>query len=181
MLAAALSLSAAGTILAADSDLGAAAAYCEQTGGQVVKRAPYYNTNGPAAGWLRLAGERQFCKYTSSTDGSRIHILLQTLYTTRPTLAASAYYAQVPMTGSCMGNPASCYCTQLGGSDIFGGINLNGGGWVGDDSPDTVLEACILPDMSTIDSWGLLYYANGIIRGIDLTTVMRYTAPEAKK
>jgi hypothetical protein len=65
----------------------------------------------------------------------------------------------------------------LGGSDLFGGINAAGGGWVGRGSPDTVLEACILPDMSSIDSWGLTYNSTGIIRGIDLTTVLRYVPP----
>jgi len=40
-----------------------------------------------------------------------------------------------------------------------------------------VLEACIFTDMSSIDSWGLAYHANGIIRGIDLTKVLRYKYP----
>jgi hypothetical protein len=31
--------------------------------------------------------------------------------------------------------------------------------------------------MSSIDSWGLTYNAEGIIRGIDLTTVLRYVPP----
>ena len=181
LIAAAALVCASGTVLAAEPDTGAAAAYCQQTGGVVVKRVPVYNTNGPVSGWLQLSGERSFCKYTSPKDGSRIHILLETLYTTKPSLAASAYYAQLPLGTGCVGNPASCYCTQLGGSDSFGGITAAGGGWVGDDKPDTVLEACILPDMSSIDSWGLTYYSQGIIRGIDLTTVMRYVPPTAKK
>jgi hypothetical protein len=43
------------------------------------------------------------------------------------------------------------------------------------------LEACIFPDMSSIDSWGLAYYSNGDIRGIDLSTVLRYGPPPAAK
>ncbi len=99
---------------------------------------------------------------------------VSTLYNTRATLAALAYYNKPPAGPPGPGNPASYYCTQLGGSDLFGGVNAAGGGWVGDDSPDEVLEACILPDMSSIDSWGLFYNSASIIRGIDLTTVLRY-------
>jgi hypothetical protein len=60
-------------------------------------------------------------------------------------------------------------------------VNAAGGGWYGEDTPDRVLEACIFPDMSSIDSWGLMYNAVGDIRRIDLTTVLRYApAPAAK-
>ena len=170
-------LPGAKTMQAADPDTSAASQYCVQSGGVVVERAPYYGTNGPSSSWLRLAGDRKFCKFTSPTDGSRIHILLETLYTTEPSLAALAYYEKPPMNPPGPGNPASYYCTQLGGSDLFGGVNAAGGGWVGKDYPDQVLEACIFPDMSSIDSWGLTYNTAGDIRGIDLTTVLRYKGP----
>jgi putative hemolysin len=150
----------------------AASDYCVSTGGQVFLREAVYGTNDfPSA--LFLADIKPFCQYTSPTDGSRIDVLLETLYTTKPTLAVLAYNAK-PATGSCEGNPASCYCSLLGGSDLFGGINAAGGGWVNPNSVDVTLEACIFPDMSSIDSWGLAYHANGIIRGIDLSTVLRY-------
>lgn len=152
----------------------AAAAYCKQTGGVVYVRRAVYGTNGPNT--LQLAGIRSFCQYTSQADGSRIHILLSTLYTKQPSLAALAYI-EAPAMGSCNGNPASCYCTLLGGSDQFGGTTGAGGGWYNEKSTDQVLEACIFPDMSSIDSWGLAYHSAGIIRGIDLTTVMRYKGP----
>jgi hypothetical protein len=42
---------------------------------------------------------------------------------------------------------------------------------------DQTLEACIFPDLSSIDSWGLTYHSQGIIRGIDLGTVLRYKNP----
>ena len=45
---------------------------------------------------------------------------------------------------------------------------------VNTNSEDQDLEACIFPDRSSIDSWGLTYHAAGIVRGIDLTTVMRH-------
>jgi putative hemolysin len=150
---------------------GAAAAYCQQTGGEVEVRHAVYGSNGPSL--LFLSGIKNFCQYTRKKDGSRIHILLSTLYTTKPSLAALAYILKPP-TGSCQGNPASCYCSYLGGSDQFGGSTGAGGGWYEKKAIDQTLEACIFPDMSSIDSWGLAYHANGIIRGINLEKVMRY-------
>jgi len=164
------------------SDLSKAATHCVKWGGEVDDREPYYNTNDDPQNWFRLDGSRQFCKFTSKKDGSRIFVLLSTLYSEQPTLAALAYYAEVPISGSCNGNPASCYCSQLGGSDLFGGINAAGGGWVKKSDPvDTVLEACIFPDMSSIDSWGLTYHSFGIIRGRNLDKALRYPNPYGTK
>jgi putative hemolysin len=166
---------------ASDPDLGKAAAYCVATGGEVETRSPYFNTNADPSRWLKLSGGRRFCQYTLKRDGSRIHVLLSTLYSDKPTLAALAYYAKVPLASGCTGNPGSCYCSQLGGSDLFGGINFNGGGWVMKGATDEVLEACILPDMSSIDSWGLTYHSANIIRGKNLAKVLRYPNPYAAK
>ncbi len=152
----------------------AARAYCRQTHGVVEVRRAVYGSNGSKL--LFLAGVGRFCQYTLKKDGSRIHISLSTLYTTKPTLAALAYYLKPPI-GSCQGNPASCYCSFLGGSDQFGGTTGAGGGWYKKNSIDQTLEACIFPDMSSIDSWGLTYHAAGIIRGINLAKVMRYKYP----
>jgi putative hemolysin len=158
---------------------GAAAAYCSQVGGKPLGRYPIYGSNSSEN--LRLAGSRTFCQFTSPSDGSRIHILVETLYTTLPSLVALAYYA-APALGSCKGNPASCYCSQLGGSDVFGGPDdPAGGGWYNKKSVDQTLEACIFPDMSSIDSWGLAYHSAGIVRGIDLSTVMRFQNPYSNK
>jgi len=174
----ALALLSAGTTLQAQDDAsGPAAQYCVQTGGKVIERVPTYGTNNAPSSWLVLAGKKAFCQYTSANHQSRIHVSLETLYTTKPTLAAQAYYEKPPMNPPGPGNPASYYCSQLGGTDLFGGVNAAGGGWVGHGTPDEVLEACIFPDMSTIDSWGLTYNTAGIIRGIDLTTVLRYHPP----
>jgi putative hemolysin len=157
----------------------AAQTYCTSNGGVVETRQPYFGTN--FGNPLQLAGSRQFCQFTAR-DGSRIHILLSTLYATKPTLAALAYYAKVPLQSSGNGaNPASFYCTQLGGSDQFGGANIGGGGWVLWGSIDESLEACIFPDMSSIDSWGLAYHSASIIRGINLGRVMRYHVHERRK
>ena len=151
-----------------------AAKYCVEKGGELELRTPYYGTNNPNP--LRLDGSRWFCQFTAK-DGSRIHLLLTTLYSTQPTLAALAYYAQVPLGSGCTGNPASCYCSLLGGTDLFGGINLAGGAWVLKGTTDEDLEACIFPDMSSIDSWGLAYHSAGIIRGKNLAKVLRYKNP----
>jgi hypothetical protein len=151
-----------------------AAAYCVKKGGVVQTRLPAYDTNGGNP--LILAGKRDFCQFTSQKDGSQINVVLKTLATPQPSLAALAYYAQVQM-GSCNGNPASCYCSLLGGSDLFGGTTGAGGGWVLDSNYNDVLEACIFPDMSSIDSWGLAYHSAGIIRGKNLAKVLRYQNP----
>ena len=151
-----------------------AATYCTKKGGVVQTRVPAYDTNSGDP--LILAGERQFCQFTSKEDGSQINLLLATLYTKNPSLAALAYYAEVQM-GTCEGNPASCYCSQLGGSDLFGGATGAGGGWVLKTDYNDVLETCIFPDMSSIDSWGLAYHSAGIIRGKDLSKVLRYSNP----
>jgi hypothetical protein len=152
-----------------------AAAYCRPTHGEVEVRHAVYGTNGSQL--LFLAGVKTFCQYTRKKDGSRIHILLSTLYTTKPTLAALAYILKPPPSSSCNGNPASCYCSLLGGSDQFGGTTGAGGGWYKKNAIDQTLEACIFPDMSSIDSWGLAYHTAGIIRGINLEKVMRYKYP----
>jgi putative hemolysin len=158
----------------------AAQNYCVSKGGEVETRQPYFGTN--FGNPLQLAGSRQFCQFTAHDGNSRIHVLLSTLYATKPTLAALAYYAKVPLgTTSGGANPASFYCTQLGGSDQFGGANLGGGGWVLWGSIDESLEACIFPDMSSIDSWGLAYHSAGIVRGINLGKVMRYNVHRRKK
>jgi putative hemolysin len=154
-----------------------ARAYCVSTGGNVETRIPVYGTNGPMQTWLRLLGTEHFCQYTLASDGSRIHLSLRTLVATQPSLATLAYYAQTPWNGIGQGNPASFYCSQLGGSDLFGGVSAAGGGWVDLTAIDVTLEACIFPDNSTIDSWGLFYHSASIIRGIDLSTVLKYSNP----
>jgi hypothetical protein len=157
-------------------DIATPAGYCRSVGGTVQTRLPEYGTNGQNP--LRLAGTKEFCKFTAQ-DKSAIFISVDTLFTQQPTLAALAYYAQTPPKSAPVGeNPGSVYCSQLGGSDLFGGVNASGGGWV--DSGDkafTVLEACVFPDLSIIVSFGLAYHTTGAIRGKDLSTVLRYKPP----
>jgi putative hemolysin len=153
---------------------GKAAAYCKKQGGTVQVRYPAYGTNTPAT-QVRLSGAVSFCKFRAQ-DGSRIYVDLATLYTKQPTLAAVAYLTR-PDVGEIPGNvnPASVYCTRLGGTDLYGGVNAAGGGFVSrSDSDDPVVQACIFPDLSIIDSFGLFYNSDGAIRGKDLSTVLRY-------
>jgi putative hemolysin len=158
------------------NDISSPAAYCRSVGGTVQARIPEYGTNNQNP--LKLAGTQDFCKFTAS-DNTAIFISTDTLYADKPTLATLAYYAQTPAQAAPNGeNPASVYCTLLGGSDLFGGKNAAGGGWVDtSDQNFKTVEACVFPDLSIIDSFGLFYHSNGTIRGIDLSTVLRYEAP----
>jgi putative hemolysin len=176
LLAGCVPVPGGGQTAATPQAASAAAAYCTQNGGTVETRYPFYGTNSPNP--LQLAGSLEVCIFTA-TDQSRIFIALDTLYTDQPTLAASAYLAKAPMerTGS-SANPSSIYCSQLGGTDAFGGVNASGGGWARADRSD-VIALCIFPDLSSIDSWGLTYHSDGTIRGADLTDLLRYKPPEA--
>ncbi len=40
-----------------------------------------------------------------------------------------------------------------------------------------VLDACIFPDLSSIDSYGLFYHSHGIIRGRSLDHLLRFKNP----
>lgn len=157
--------------------------YCTQQGGTVVQRTPTYNTNAAQSAWLSLANPRNFCTFLAPPDStgfqSQISIDVDTLYADQPTLAVLAYLEPIalpPFTGA---NPSTLYCQSLGGTDIWGGENnAAGGGWV-TQAPDSatnnqVVGMCVFPDMSSIDSWGLTYKANGVIRGTDLSKVVRY-------
>ena len=162
-------------VLAAEPVNKALTMRCTNSGGAVVIRTPAYGTNETPT---FLAGPKQWCQYTSRKDGSSISLLLKTLNTREPTLAALAYYAEVAYVGTnCKGSPGSCYCSQLGGTDLFGGINAAGGGWVNDADPTDVLDACIFPDLSSIDSYGLFYHSANIIRGKDLSKVLHFKNP----
>jgi hypothetical protein len=158
------------------ADISTPAGYCRSVGGTVQTRIPEYGAT--SANPLRLAGTEDFCKFTAS-DNTAIFISTNTLYADTPTLATLAYYAKTPSEPAPPGvNPGSTYCSQLGGTDLFGGKNATGGGWVDNsDKTFTVLQACIFPDLSIIDSFGLFYHANGAIRGKDLSTVLRYAGP----
>ncbi|MCB8984336.1 MAG: hypothetical protein H6659_10960 [Ardenticatenaceae bacterium] len=160
--------------LPANASNSAAADYCTENGGVVETRYPFYGTNNSNP--LQLSGSLDTCVFTAD-DGSHILVSLDTLYTDQPTLAALAYRAKTPLdTGDApaSANPSSLYCTQVGGTDSFGGVNSDGGGWALEGGAD-VISLCVFPDLSVIDSWGITYYSNGIIRGADLNDILRYS------
>ena len=176
-LAAAIALAAAAGLMAAPIASAATPAawktYCRNQGGAVQVRTPAAGTNSPPV--LKLAGPVAFCRFTSAQDGSRISVDLRTLTTTQPTLAALAYLT-MPAAGNLPGNvnPASVYCSRLGGSDQFGGATVGGGGWIVGNNANTALQACVFPDGSIIDSFGILYHSQKVVRGADLTKRFRY-------
>ena len=155
----------------------AAAGYCVTQGGQVQRRTADWGTNGDQQSWLALGGATDMCRFQANDEGgSRIYVDLTTLYSTQPTLAGLAYLAKEPMAPSSGGaNPATGYCSDLGGSSAFGPGGTSGGGWVATDDPvDAVVALCVFADLSFIDEWGLAYHSNGDIRGADLATIMKY-------
>ncbi len=158
-------------------DANAGADYCTKNEGQVETRFPFYGTNNSNP--LQLSGSMQVCTFTSKSDKSQIVVALDTLFTDQPTLAAIAYQSKTPLTPSKGGsNPSSLYCTQLGGSDVFGGASdASGGGWGKAGGADAI-SMCVFPDLSSIDSWGLTYHSDGTIRGADLTGLFRYQKPK---
>jgi putative hemolysin len=171
-------------------DANAARSECEEKGGQVQERRAAWNTNADPSAWLMLAGDIEFCRFQTlgTADDSRIYVDLRTLTAHGPTLASVAYLSKVPVdTGTKptkhkgtappsvgMANPATLYCTSLGGSSSFGG-GAAGGGWVNLDDPiDKVVAMCVFPDGSMIDEWGLTYHAGDAVRGADLAPLFDY-------
>jgi putative hemolysin len=179
-LATAALVGASGAAGATSRPAAAQASYCRGKGGAVQVRVPMFGTNNP--GGTPLAGSLPFCRFTSAQDGSMISVDLGTLTASKPTLAALAYYAHVrPGRFNPNANPASLYCTRVGGTDDFGGpSNAAGGGWVlRGRGANTVLDLCVFPDRSTIDAFGLFYRSGNVIRGVDLSTVLRFKPPRS--
>lgn len=158
----------------APNGLVAASNYCRKTGGKVQVRDAWYTNN--AGSQVRLNGSATFCHYRAK-DKSTIDIDVKTLYSTKPTLAAMAYYAELKISKQChkyLADPAVCYCRQeLFGADFF----TTGGSWVpAGQRPNgnNRTPFCVFSDFSVIDSWGLTYHSAGIVRGMDLSKVLRY-------
>jgi putative hemolysin len=174
----------AATPAAGPIDLDAAAAYCTEKGGTVVTRQPMLGANLDPASRIVLGGAVQFCDFQGKAgDSSRISLSLETLYSEQPTLAALAYLTKPPVPKDATGaNPSTLYCIHLGGAYNFGG-NLAGGGWVATDpsADQNVANYCVFADGSMIDAWGITYHANDIVRGVDLTPILRYHATDYPK
>jgi len=149
--------------------------YCTDTTGVATEMHPYSNTNSEPKLWMAYGGKAQACTYTNA-DTSRITIWLTTLTSSKPTMAALAYYAKVKP-GKSQGNPSDAYCNKLGGSWQIGN-GADGGGWAAQRSADVwIYDMCVFADGSAIDAWGLFYHSADIIRGIDLATVLKFPNP----
>lgn len=158
-------------------DPDAAAAYCVDQGGVVRERVAVLNPDLPEEQWVQLGAPKRFCEFTGGEGADAdtwISVSLDTLYSETPTLAAIAYLTKPAMPGMTGGsNPSAAYCDHLGGAYGFGG---NPGGWVTSD-PEPAMQVenyCVFGDGSMIDAWGLTYHTGDVIRGADLTSVLRY-------
>jgi hypothetical protein len=159
-------------------DVAAAREHCEASGGEVQGRHAYWNTNGDPENWLDLGATIEVFRFQTLDDEaeSRIYVDLRTLYSETPTLAGIAYLSKVPVAlpEQPSANPATFNCASLGGTSQFGNT-ATVGGWVNEDDPiDTSVALCVFADESFIDEFGIFYYADDTVRGIDLATVMRY-------
>ncbi|HEU5434716.1 MAG TPA: hypothetical protein VFU81_23785 [Thermomicrobiales bacterium] len=151
---------------------------CVAAGGEARERFPALGQ--PGADITPLAAPALFCAFTGGAGAdprdSTIEVAADTLFADRPTLAAIAYFSKPPLpatNGSA--NPASVYCSQLGGSDQIGGVLGPLGGWYAEASPAAPpLDVCVFPDGSMIDAWGLAYHSQGVIRGADLSPLFRW-------
>jgi hypothetical protein len=174
---------AAAPVMAQDSSSSQREAedYCMSQGGVVVERKATLNADGDESTWVRLGESLNTCMFTSGDGDSQTQITvdLHTLYSEEPTLAGLAYLSAVPSSnsGAAGSNPASSYCPDdVGGTSAFGTAGT--GGWViedpGMDIQYLVMDLCVFADRSAIDDFGLFYASAGEVRGIDLSTVMRY-------
>jgi hypothetical protein len=156
------------------TDTGDGGAYCTSTGGVATTMRAWAGTNNDAHLWTPYGGIVQACTYTAA-DTSQIVIWQNTLRSPVATMAALAYYAEVPYNGGGPGNPSTYYCEQVKGSWQVGN-GLDGGGWANGRGQE-VYGMCVFADGSAIDAWGLLYHSAGTIRGIDLGTVLKFPNP----
>ena len=158
----------------------AAAEWCASHQGTVVERYPASNASSDTP--VALGEAIRFCEFTGGEGAdpadSRISIRLTTLASDQPSMAATAYLTKPEMAESGgSANPASVYCADLGGVEL-GGQLAPDGGWVNGADAADVLQMCVFPDLSIIDSWGLAYHTMGTIRGADLEPLFRWN-PES--
>ena len=171
--------------VSAQSEPTQAEQYCTEKGGNVVELKPYLQPDSDAK--VELAGSMNVCQFISQDGDSPTQLVvdLLTLHAENPTLAGLAYLAKVPSSnaGAAGSNPASSYCpVDLAGTEAFG--TTSSGAWVGALDPGmeagdaetlgNTINLCVFADRSAIDDFSIFYHSDGTIRGIDLTTVMRY-------
>ena len=154
----------------------AAAEWCASHQGTVVDRYPASNASSDAS--VAMGPTVRFCEFTGGEGAdppdSRISVRLTTLASDQPSMTATAYLTKPEMAESGgSANPASVYCADLGGGEM-GGQLAPDGGWVNGAEATDVVQMCVFPDLSIIDSWGLTYHTMGTIRGADLEPFFRW-------
>ncbi len=158
----------------------AAAEWCASHDGTVVERFPASHASSGSP--IAFGAPVRFCEFTAGegaeSPDSRISIRLTTLASTAPSLAATAYLSKpaMPESGG-SANPASVYCAALGGAEM-GGELAPDGGWVNGSDASDVMQMCVFPDLSIIDSWGLAYHTMDTIRGANLEELFRWHPQE---
>ncbi|MFD8309050.1 DUF333 domain-containing protein [Streptomyces sp. NPDC059690] len=113
-------------------------------------------------------GHTLMCEFTNTKDDTSITVAADTLTADTPTLAALAYTFKPkkrPWTG---GNPATQYCTDLGGSVQFGDDGSRAPSQRKNPAPDQFIGMCVFADQSMIDEWGLFSHLGDVMRGADL-------------
>ncbi|MBP2328983.1 putative hemolysin [Kibdelosporangium banguiense] len=151
--------------------------WCAAKGGKAIDYSPWANTNYTP---VRLGGRFTMCDFTDKKEQTTITVSADSLAADEPTLAALAYTfkpQKPPSTGG--ENPADDYCVKLGGAVQFGANPSDVGGWApsSQKEPTEFAGMCVFADRSMIDSWGLFYHLNGVIRGADLTGKWKATMP----
>ena len=152
--------------------------WCAQKGGKAIDYSPWYHTNNPKP--TPLGGSYSMCRFTNK-DGTRIVVAADSLAADRPTQAALAYMLKPAVPPAPNGsNPSAWYCTKIGGTVQFGGGPADVGGWApsSEKAPQDFEFMCVFADRSMIDTWGLAYHTNGVIRGADLTGKWKATMPK---
>jgi putative hemolysin len=153
----------------------AAAEWCASHQGTVVNRYPASNASSDAP--LAMGPTVRFCEFTggegADPSDSRISVRLTALASDQPSMAATAYLTKPEMESGGSANPASVYCADLGGVEM-GGQLASDGGWVNGADATDIVQMCVFPDLSIIDSWGLAYHTMGTIRGADLEPLFRW-------
>jgi len=116
-------------------------------------------TPAPAANPSELAAQaRRYCRRQAEEVQTRV-----------PTFGTNNPGEGLPLNGTRQ------FCKFTSPTDLFGGTNVAGGGWVEEHDKDVpVLQACVFPEQSVIDSFGIFYHSNGIVRGVDLTSSFAY-------
>ena len=167
--------------------------FCTIQGGTVADYV-LYNGNPPdfQPVGVQISKAMPTCSFPNE-EGSNVYAVpLHTLVSVEPTLAVLAFQARVlyaPLDASASANPASTYCTQLGGAGAadtpssYLPIPTAQAGWWTLQPDGTwygVSDFCTFPDGSAVDTWTLFYHAatNNSANGIEFKYNSSPTGPQ---